>query len=300
MFQYNMKKKRQKVVNLQCCVDLAGVSGTESAADGKCCAGPPCTTASQRQLNRKGHPVTLGGSLELCWGGRVLPLNRVCLCWGEFARPPCLQAQKAGKHQHAGFLPFIFPSLMWWMLAPDILQIPTFFFLFFSFSFPVPTWRWVWTLPGQDCVSGALWSLWGCQIHGSCFPQPEVSHARCQGWNVLRSVLLIVWVILRDGASKICMLLRLLGKLSIFSVHLIWTQLAAHDASCSYGMCEKLGRIFFTGYFPDCSGFCLEILCSGRLELHHCARWALQAASALQLRELLWALTWWLYWALKA
>lgn len=38
-------------------------------------------------------------------------------------------------------------------------------------------------------------------------PQPEVSHAQCQGWNVLRSVLLIVWVILRDGASEISMLL---------------------------------------------------------------------------------------------
>lgn len=40
-----------------------------------------------------------------------------------------------------------------------------------------------------------------------------------------------------------------------FSLHLTQTQSAVQCASPFYGVCEKLGRIFFTGYFPDCHVF---------------------------------------------
>lgn len=48
--------------------------------------------------------------------------------------PASSKSWKAPACWISAFFFFIFPSLMWWMLAPDILQIPTFFFLSFSLS----------------------------------------------------------------------------------------------------------------------------------------------------------------------
>lgn len=172
---------------------------------------------------------------------------------GAICKSFCLAAQRAGKHKHLGFLCSFFQSNM----MGNCSSCPLGSDIFLGFFIPSSPLDMVCSLAGHGgslVRCGASWaarstapilglpSAWAFSrsVPGlKCFEKFSVN---CPGYFQWRSF----------KTKYVAVALR---KTRRISVHSTWTQFAAPGRSLSYGMREKLGRIFFMGYFPDCSVF---------------------------------------------